>query len=329
MLIGDTSTLRRLSTTDFYAATFVGKVLSTGSSDGNGAAARFAGPAGVVLDASGNAYVADVGSGIRKVTPSGVVTTLSAAIRPRLLARDANGDLFAASSNAVWRVSLSGMAALLAGNPAEGGYLDAAVGTEARFGQILGLAIDGAGDVFISENINQNSTIRRITSQGAVSTWAGVRGDFGAGDGETDGDRLSARFRSPTGLAFDSNGNMFVADSGNRTIRRISPAGVVSTVAGTAQVLGTTDGTGAAARFTELGRLAIGNGDNLMIADFGTLRRMTPAGVVTTVMGLPGQPGVRLGSQQPQLNRIGGMAVRPDGRVVLTSEAAVLEATLP
>jgi hypothetical protein len=100
-------------------------------------------------------------------------------------------------------------------------------------------------------------------------------------------------------------------------------------VAGTAQAIGTTDGTGAAARFTELGGLAIGNGDNLMIADFGTLRRMTPAGAVTTAMGLPGLPGVRLGSLQPQLNRIGGMAVRPDGRVVLTSEAAVLEATLP
>jgi len=329
LLIGDYSTLRRLSTTDFYAATFVGKVLSTGSNDGNGATARFVGPAGVALDSSGNAYVADVGSGVRKVTPGGVVTTLIAAIRPRMLGRDANGDLVAASSNAIWRVSLSGTATLLAGNPAESGYLDAAVGTDARFGQILGLAIDGAGNVFVSENINQNSTIRRITPQGAVTTWAGMPGDFGAGDGEADGDRLSARFRSPKGLAFDSNGNLFVADFGNRTIRRISPAGVVSTVAGTAQAIGTTDGTGAAARFMELGGLAIGSGDNLLIADFGTLRRMTPAGVVTTAMGLPGLPGVRLGSQQPQLNRIGGIAVRPDGRVVLTSEAAVLEATLP
>jgi len=185
----------------------VGKGLSPGGKDGNGGTARFVGPAGGALDSSGNAYVADVGSGVRKVTPSGVVTTLITAIRPRMLGRDANGDLVAASSNAIWRVSLSGTATLLAGNPAESGYLDAAVGTDARFGQILGLAIDGAGNVFVSENINQNSTIRRITPQGAVSTWAGVPGDFGAGDGEADGDRLSARFRSPKGLAFDSNGN--------------------------------------------------------------------------------------------------------------------------
>lgn len=328
LMIGDGSTLRRLSTTDFAATTLVGKVLSTGNSDGSGAASRFSGAAGVVLDTAGNAYVADVGNGIRKVTPSGVVTTLPTTIRPRLLARDVNGDLVAAGSNAIWRVTLSGVATLLAGNPAESNYVDAPVGTDARFGQILGLAVDGAGNVLVSESINQNSTIRRITPAGAVSTWAGVPGDFGAGDGDTDGDRLSARFRGPKGLAFDSSGNLFVADSGNFAIRRIAPAGDVTTVAGTAQAFGSTDGSGAAARFRELETLAFDNSGNLLISDFGTLRRMTPAGAVTTVMGLPSLLGVKLGSQ-PQLNRIGGLAVRPNGRVVLTSEAAVLEATLP
>ena len=330
LLIGDGQTFRRLSpgatAGSFFTSTFVGKSLSSGNTDATGGAARFVGPLGVALDAAGNAYVGDPFTFIRKLTNSGVVTTLST-IRPRWLARDVNGDLVAASDNAVWRVTLGGVATLLAGNPAEFGYVDAA-GSAARFGAIGGLAVDSAGQVFVTERTNQNSTIRRITPAGVVSTWAGVPGDFFAGNGSTDGPRLTARFASPGALAFDRSDNLFVAD-GNRTIRRITPAGDVSTVAGVAGVQpSTTDGTGAAVRFTEMGPLAFDNSGNLLIADLGTLRRMTPAGAVTTVMGVPGQAAVRLGNQ-PRLNRIGGLAVRPNGLVVLTSEAAVLEATLP
>ena len=325
LLIGDVYTFRRLSP-GLVTSTFVGKARLPGNIDGTGGAARFTNPLGLVLDTAGHAYVGNSGP-FRKVTPAGVVSTLTG---PQLqsLARDGNGEILAASSNAVWRVSAAGVATLLAGDPNLSGYVDA-TGVNALFGAIRGLAVDGAGNVYLSETINGNSTIRRITPAGVVSTWAGVQGDSGAGNGSADGPRLAARFAGPGGMAFDSSGNLFVADRDNRTIRRITPAGAVSTVAGTSGATpGSDDGTGAAARFAQLFSLAFDNNGNLLIGDRGTLRRMTPAGVVTTVMGVPGEVGVRLGNQ-PRLNWIGGIAVRPNGRVVLTSEDAVLEATLP
>ncbi len=140
--------------------------------------------------------------------------------------------------------------------------------------------------------------------------------------------RRSGRCTLPraSGLAVDGGGNVFVAS--NLTIRRIRTTGQVSTVAGTPNVLGSVDGTGAAARFREPRKLAVEPSGNLLISDGTTLRRMTPANVVTTVMGVDGDRAVRLGAS-PRLNSLGGMAVRPNGRIVLFSEAAVLDATVP
>ncbi|MBA4176172.1 MAG: hypothetical protein C0505_06385 [Leptothrix sp. (in: Bacteria)] len=175
--------------------------------------------------------------------------------------------------------------------------------------------------MFVAERLSH--TIRRVTPQGVVSTYAGARDQAGASDGAA----TVARFNSPSGLAVDGAGNLLVADSGSLTIRRITNAGVVSTLAG-GTAPGSVDGTGLAARFRSLGRLALDGNGNLLIGDGSTLRRMTTANVVTTVMGVDGESSVRLGTS-PRLNAINGLAVRPDGRVVLSSEAAVLEAELP
>lgn len=320
LLVGDTSTLRRLTVPGYALTTVAGKRLERGTVDETAGAARFQGPLDLVLGTDGTAYVADIDR-IRRVTPAGVVSTL-ALVPARSIARAPDGTLVAASETAVWRVTTAGASTLVAGDPNDIGYVDGAV-ADARFTNIGGVAVDAAGNIFVAET--QSHTIRRIGTDGQVSTWAGAQNAAGSDDGA----RSAARFNFPFGLAFDGAGNLYVSDSSNQTIRRISGT-AVSTVAGSAPSAGTTDGAGSAARFFNPGRLAFDGNGNLLIADNGsrTVRRMSPTFAVTTVLGNAGVPGVRLGNQ-PQLNFVLGLAVRGDGRLVLCSEAAVLEATLP
>jgi sugar lactone lactonase YvrE len=314
MLIGDGATLRRLAPLpNYFASTFVGKRVRSGINVGD-----------LALDAAGNAYLAGrVGSNLR-VTPAGAASTLTGTATGDFsyhIAFDATrGELVQASSFAVWRMTTAGAATLWAGNPDEQGYVDG-TGAAARFDQIKGLTVDAAGNVFVAEG--QSFTIRRITPAGVVSTYAGAQGQAGSADGAA----ANARFNGPGAMAADAGGDLFVSD-GFVTIRRITPAGQVTTVAGSPNVVGSVDGIGTAVRFRSLSKLAFEPSGNLLIGDSSTLRRMTPAYAVTTVMGVDGESSVRLGNL-PRLNFIRGLAVRPNGRAVLTSEAAVLEAVLP
>ena len=176
-----------------------------GWSDGTGSAARFSYPSGVAVDGSGNVYVADYdNSTIRKITPGGAVSTL-------------------------------------AGQARSYGSADG-TGSAARFNGPTGVAVDGSGNVYVADS---NSTIRKITPSGIVSTLAGLPGFYGSADGTA----FRALFYRPSGVAVDGSGNVYVADSWNHTIRRVTPGGVVSTLAGLAGTCGSADGTGSAARF--------------------------------------------------------------------------------
>src|SRR3989442_967329 len=127
---------------------------------------------------------------------------------------------------------------------------------------------------------------------GLVSSLAAFGGDMG-GIGNVDGVGAAARFNFSRGVATDSAGNVYVADSGNGTIRKITPAGVVSTLAGTAGVGGSTDATGAAASFNSPFGVATDSAGNVYVADTAnhTIRKITPAGVVTTLAGTAGVTG--------------------------------------
>src|SRR5437867_9871234 len=105
--------------------------------------------------------------------------------------------------------------------------------------------------------------------------------------GSADGTGSAARFNGPYGVATDSSGNVYVADTGNCTIRKITPAGVVTTLAGLAGFTGSADGTGSAARFNGPSSVATDSSDNVYVADTfnHTIRKITPAGVVTTLAG--------------------------------------------
>ena len=164
------------------------------------------------------------------------------------------------------------------------GSVDGA-GTVARFDSPIGVAVDSSDNVYVADT--DNSTIRKITPAGAVTTLAGSAGQ----NGSADGTGSAARFDGPQGVAVDSAGNVYVAEYA--TIRKITPAGVVTTLAGSAGQYGSADGTGSDARFYYPEGVAVDSMGNVYVADSDndTIRKITPAGNVTTLAGSAGVIG--------------------------------------
>lgn len=240
-------TIRKI-TPGGVVTTLAGLAGSLGSADGIGSAARFNYPYGIAVDPTGNVYVGDGGNNtVRKITRDGVVSTLAGS----------------------------------AGNP---GSADG-TGSAARFNSAYGgLAADSEGNLFYAEY--GNNTVRKITSDGVVTTLAGTAGTSGSADGFGS----AARFNEPCGVAVDGAGNVYVVDYGNSTIRKITSAGVVTALAGTAGAVGSADGTGGAARFDHPYGIAADHAGTVYVGDKGnlTIRKITSDGVVTTIAGTVG-----------------------------------------
>jgi len=151
-----------------------------------------------------------------------------------------------------------------------------------------------------------------------------LAGDIG-GPGNVDGSGADAHFYHPGGVTVDSAGNVYVADLGNHTIRKVTAAGVVTTLAGTAGMSGSTDGTGAAARFNVPAGVAVDSAGNVYVADRdnGTIRKVTPTGITTTVAGTAGVLGIVLGAT-PRLGEPRGLAIVGDSIVLCDTHAILL-----
>ena len=231
-----------------------------GHQDGTGTAARFSDPSGLARDAAGNLYVCDARNHvIRKIAPGGVVTTI-------------------------------------AGQAGVSGAVNGS-GSAARFCFPSDIAVAPNGTLYVADT--GNHCIRKITTAGVVSTLAG---DLGSADdidvtyGSTDlvsvgvdldGTGSAARFNSPSGITYAPGDFLYVSDTGNQLIRKVTLSGAATTVAGKAGEWGTADGAGTNARFSAPMGLCIGTDGNLYIADSTnhTIRSMTPQFVVSTYAG--------------------------------------------
>ncbi len=222
---------------------------------------------------------------------SGTVDGVGAAARftrPYALAVDGAGQCYVADREAhvIRKISPLGVATTLAGLAFSAGSVDG-TGSDARFNSPSGVAVDATGHVYVVDT--NNHTVRRITPAGVVTTIAGVAGSRGSADGRG----AAARFNTPWGLALDSLGTLYVADTSNATIRRIAVDGVVSTPAGLAGAFGATDGIGSVARFYAPVALAVDQAGNVYVADAigSTVRKLSSGNVVTTYAGTATVPG--------------------------------------
>ena len=241
-------------------------------------------------------------------------------VNPGGTALDAAGNVYVADTSAhtIRKITPSGVVTTLAGLGGEYGSADGA-GAAARFWYPQGVVVDPAGNVWVADTYNH--TIRKIAPAGLVTTVAGLAVTTGGADG-TGG---TARFRSPMGLVCDAAGNLFVGDSANAAVRKVTPAGVVSTVAGLANVTGDADGYGPAARFTRPGGIALDAAGNLYVTDNNrhTVRRITPAGWVTTVAGTSGVAGsVNSTGTAARFNTPSGIAVDAEGNLYVADNGS-------
>ncbi len=216
--------------------TLAGRLGVEGSKDGLSTNSNFNRPGGLALDSTGNIYVADTfNETIRKISPAGMVSTLagSAGLRggadaggsearfnwPGGVAVDGNSNVYVADSynNTIRKITPDGAVVTLAGRGSTNSGGADGIGTNASFSHPLGVAVDGAGNVYVADTLN--STIRKISPAATVSTIAGAVQHNGNADG------TNAFFNQPAGLVVDNAGNIFIADTGNATIRQGIPFG--------------------------------------------------------------------------------------------------------
>lgn len=279
----DRHTICRVASTG-VVTTLAGMAGAKGGADGQQAAACFCRPGGLAVGPDGSLYVADAENHtIRKITAGGEVTTLAgaagtkgstdgqgAAARfnlPHSVAVAADGTVYVADTfnHTIRKISSAGAVTTLAGTAGRKGSANGP-GSVARFYHPSGVAVDAQGTLYVADNGNQ--TIRKITPDGIVTTLAGTAG----GKGATDGPGSEARFRFPTGLAVDARGTLYVADFLNATIRKVTPTGVVTTLAGAGLHLSHADGPGSDARFEGPTGVAVDAQGTLYITDGTTLR---------------------------------------------------------
>jgi NHL repeat len=321
VFVGDTgnNAVRRIAP-DGSVTTIAGIFPPRGSTDGAGTAVRFSGPRQLAIDAAGNILVADTDNAtVRKISPAGSVTTLAgnpsvrgeadgqgaaaSFLKPVGIALDTLGNSFVMEDERllVRKISPAGQVTTFKSEP--------------RAGRIpptyTSIAVDNVNNVYTTSRFAALAFLGKITP-------AGVASNFSCG---------SRCY--PDAVTADNLGNVYVATIG--TIHRIAPDGSVVNLAGDAtaplDVYGSTDGTGAAARFNNPLAIAADNKGNLFVADTGnhTVRKVTSAGVVTTIAGKPGVSGTTTGSLPGLLNSPRGIVVDGAGSLYVSTENAVVK----
>ncbi|RAU81966.1 NHL domain-containing protein [Pontibacter arcticus] len=260
-------------------------------------------PYGVAVDASGNIYFAEYQAHkIRKISTDGIISTIAGtgvngstgdggqAVNAQIsgpigITLDNSGNIYFAEyqSNKIRKISTSGIITTVAGNGTAGFSGDGGPATSASLYYPWSVAVDAAGNLLIT--YYQNNRIRKVATNGIISTFAGNGTAVSGGDG---GPATSASFRNPTGISIGKSGAIYISEFGGHRIRKISTNGVISTVAGTGTAGFSGDGGPAtSAAIASPYNLAVDGEENIYIADFSNhrIRKVTMAGTISTIAG--------------------------------------------
>ncbi len=300
-------------------AVFAGAVDDAGKADGPIASARFSSPYGLAFDKGGNLLVADPGNlAVRKISPSGLVSTLHVAgdplnppyyPGPTGLAVDGAGNAYTLNFMTVTKITPAGVASTLATIPP-------CTGRGSNLCRAGAIALDASNNVYVS---SWRST-RKIAPDGSQILLEGE-------DGGTE--HSGTTTFDPKALAFDGKSSMYLVDW---RVRRFDATGGFSTLAGRESPTTPVDGVGAAASlpYAAAGAVFDAAGNLYFSAPYDhTIRRMTPAGAVSTLVGVPGQAAVVTGALPGALLRPMGMAMDPSGDLYAASGNAILKIQLP
>jgi hypothetical protein len=276
--------------TDGTISTVAGNGSTTFAGDGGAAtSASLSEPVDVALDAAGNLYIADENNHrIRKVTTDGIISTVAGSdtagfagdggaatsaslTRPRSVTLDAAGNLYIADSrnHRIRKVATDGTISTVAGNSLAGGFAgDGGAATSASLKYPRGVTLDAAGNLYIADQFNHR--IRKVATDGTISTVAGNGTPTFAGDG---GAATSASLNTPSAVSLDAAGNLYIADFNNHRIRKVDTDGIISTVAGndTPGFAGD-DGAATSASLYRPSGVTLDAAGNLYIADNGNNR---------------------------------------------------------
>lgn len=321
---------------DWIVEQYAGSELATGGAAGKrdgwrrqtnsaGSSALFNPPSGIDIDAAGNLYVVDYANHLlRRIGTDGIVTTLAGSPKdgygfvdgqgpaaqlsyPEDVCVDAAANAYIADSDnhRIRTIAPDGSVTTLAGSTP--GYVEGKAAA-AKFDNPRGVALGSDGALYVADSSNHR--VRKVTTDGTVSTFAGSSVGF------LDAQGTLAKFSSPTGVAFDSSGNLFVADSANHRIRKIVANGTVSTMAGTA-TYGASDGPTSIAKFYYPSGVDVDAKGNIWVADSANalVRRIDPNGYVLTVTGFEPGFGNGRGRMAGRFNNVHDVAVAPDGSV--------------
>ncbi len=321
--------LIRKITTGRVVSTWAGQAGVAGSGNGTGTGAQFDEPEGVAIDASGNVYVADTGNATIRMITTGQAVSTPAGLAGSVGGRDGTGTnayfyqpvgiVYAGGGNlyvsdafydTIRQVSTAGAVLTVAGVAQTAGSTNGA-GSQALFSAPHGLAYgSSAGTLYIADS--GNGMVREMSASDIVTTLAGT-----PSAGSAAGMSTSARFYAPQGIAADSANNVYVADTQNSVIREISPAGVVSVLAGTVGSPGFTNGSAATAQFSSPQAVAVDGNGNVYVADTGNdVIRKISSGTCSTLAGSANNPGYADATGTAvQFNQPTGVAVDGNGNV--------------
>ncbi len=320
----------------------ISTVAGTGTSGFNGdslaaTATLLQSPYGIAIDSEGTLYLADqFNQRIRKVTSEGIITTVAgegtkayggdggpatdaSLAGPTNVAFDKSGNVYIADrdNNRIRKVDTSGIISTVAGNGNIGYGGDGGPATSANLASPTGIAVDTSGNLYIADR--DNHRIRKVNNSGIIST---VAGNGVAGNGDGQGIATDANLYSPTSLAIDSVGNIFIADRDNHLIRKLTPSGNISTVAGDGSYFYNGDGIPAInASLAAPSGVAFDNDGNLLIADSGNfrVRRIDANGIISTVAGngTYGFSGDGVAATATRLTFVSGVTTDDSGNIYI------------